>query len=171
MVLILSIKLSSSAFAACPISEDAILSSTPKPRRWEDIYQYENVQKVESKIYKSLSQPVSSWSEIGPKGGTFTVAQAKTFSRTYFRSLTAPEVNSVAASIGTAYAITNLTTVSSGLNINPNTTARLRFAPQCEKYVGTLIHRKWNYDLVSSSTLTVYQPTDAFNGLFYIEYQ
>lgn len=222
LVLILSISLSFSAFAACPISEDnqsqamveysengepyltdciliqngvakritaseleeilgddisdplyedANLSSTPEPRRWEDIYQYENVQKVETKVYKTLSQPVSSWSEIGPESGTSTVAQAKTFGRTYSLSLTPPAVNSVTASIGAAYTITNSTTVSSGLNINPNTTARLRFAPECEKYVGTLIHRKWNYDMVSSSTLTVYQPTNALNGLFYIEYQ
>ena len=146
-------------------------SSDPEPRRWDDIYEYKDVEEIETRPYKEFSEPVSAWQETGPEGGSFTVAEAKTFGRTYSLSIGAPEIRAVTSAIGAAWTVTNTTTVSSTINTKPNAMARLRYAPECTRYDGTLVHRKWNYELVSSSSLTVYQPTDKLNGLFYVEYK
>lgn len=138
---------------------------------FDDIYIF-NVENQNTKIYKNLSKAVSSWTEFGPGGGSFSVANQETFARTYSSNVSVQMQSGVTGTIGAAYSITNSRTIGTTLNVEGNRTARLRFAPECTRYTGNIEHRSWNYDYIDTITnVTVYQPTTSENGLFYLEYK
>lgn len=138
---------------------------------WEDIYTFVDKKTVETKVYKHLSQPLSAWVEFGPEGGSFSSLRQVTFSRQYSITLTLPEIKSITNAISVGESVSTSTSVGLSTNPRPNSTARLRYAPECIKYTGTVEHRSWNYSLIDKKNVTVYDPTVHENGLYYIEYQ
>lgn len=133
---------------------------------------FENVTEFSPKIYYAQSKPVSAYITTGPSGGSISVVDSVSFSRSYSISVTSAMSAAISASIGAAYSVNNSQSIGYTLNINPNTTARVRFAPMCKGYRGT--YKRYDYagQLISSQQITVYQPQKINNyadGVYYLE--
>lgn len=139
---------------------------------WSDIWEFTDSKHIGTRWVDSLAQPVSSWIKTDNSGtGSFTVEYSKTFERTFSISVGAEAKEAVAGQIGASWTVSNTTGVSHTLTCSKNSTARLEFVPECKIYKGTLAHRKWNYTLVDSNPLTVYQPTTIEDGLYKVVYK
>lgn len=170
---------------AYPITQaelDEILSNDPIdciPREmlpqplsltFDDIYTF-NITSTSTQVFKDLSKPVSTWVDFGPAGGNISATIEETFSRNYSSNVTYGMRNGITGAIGVAYSITNTIGVTATLGVEGNCRARLRFAPECDKYAGNVEHRSWNYDYIETIyNVVVYQPTITKNGLLYLEY-
>lgn len=131
-----------------------------------------DVTEFSPKIYYAQSKPVSAYLATGPSGGSISVVDSVSFSRSYSVSVTSAMSSAISASIGAAYSVNNSQSIGYTLNINPNTTARVRFAPMCKAYRGTYKSYGYAGQLISSQQITVYQPQKVgsyADGVYYLE--
>lgn len=147
-------------------------STPPPPGTWSDIWEFTDSKYLMEGNVEEFSQPVSAWSKVDSSGtGVFTVQVSKTFGREYSISLGAEAKTAISAQIGASQSISISQGVSQSLPCRKDSTARLRYIPHYKVYEGALNHRKWNYSLVSSQKIKVYQPTTYENGMYIIEYK
>ncbi len=139
---------------------------------WSDIWEFRDYKYLMEGNVEKFATPVSAWSKVDDSGtGSFSVQVSKSFGREYSVSLSAEAQNAIAGELGASWSVTVSQGVTQTLPCRKNSTARLVYIPYYKVYEGALDHRKWNYSLISSQMVTVYQPTTYVDGLYAVEYK